>query len=148
MHDVTRRREYREQVKTMEEVLLAHPDAHVDLPVRHYFAGGVYAREMSAPAGTIAIGKIIKVPNIATISKGDVSILTENGVMRVQAPYTWVAPAGTKRAAYFHADTVWTVYHATESTDIEEIERQVIAEGFDDPDLLHAELLGLSGEGC
>lgn len=148
MSELLKRDNCREKTLALEEALLAlPPDARIEPVMRHYFAGGVYAREMTAPAGMIAVGKIIKVDNISTISKGEVSILTPDGVMRVKAPYTWVAPAGTKRAAYFHEETVWTVYHATDSTDLEVIEKQVIAETFDDPGLLHLELLYRLGEG-
>lgn len=135
----------RAHVMRLQEALLALPkEHHVDPPVVHYFAGGVYAREMTAVKGTVAVGKILKVATISTISAGEVSIFTEQGLLRVKAPFTWVAPAGTKRAAYFHEDTVWTVYHVVgDLTDVDAIEQQVVAESFDDPVLTAAELIAL-----
>ena len=124
----------RAKVTQLEAKLRDMPQA--EIVMRHYFAGGVYAREMFAPAGTVAVGKIILVDNIANISQGEVSIQTEDGVVRVKAPYQWIATAGTRRAAYFHTDTVWTVYVATESTDPVEAEAECTAESYDDPRVL------------
>jgi quercetin dioxygenase-like cupin family protein len=99
----------------------------IDLPVKHYFSKGVYARELFIPKGAILTGHIHKYENLNIMSKGDMSILTENGVIRVQAPYTIVSPPGTKRLARAHEDTIWTTIHGTEETDLEVIEEKFIA---------------------
>jgi hypothetical protein len=134
----------RENIVKLEQYLKTM--RQVEVPVEHFFAGGVYARHMRAAEGTLAVGKIIKVDNIAVISKGDVTIVTERGLVRVQAPYIWIAPAGTKRAAYFHTDTEWTVFHATQSTDPEEVEKEVIAQSFEEFDKLMSDTQALLGE--
>jgi quercetin dioxygenase-like cupin family protein len=122
----------REKVKRAEEVMRQYGDA-VEIPVRHHFANagtkrGVYAREVTIPAGTMATGKIHKFEQISILSKGDISVSTEDGIVRVQAPFTIVSPAGTKRIVYAHTDCVWTTIHATELTDLEAIEDQFIAQ--------------------
>lgn len=134
----------RKAMAALEEQLACMRRA--EITIRHLFAGGVYAREMHAPAGTMAVGKIIKVDNIANISQGEVTIRTDEGLVRLKAPCQWVAPAGTKRAAYFHSDTVWTVYHATPHTDPELVEKDVVAVSYDDPELIERELARLLGE--
>ena len=93
----------------------------VELEVRHYFSKGVYARELHIPKGTTLTGHIHKFENFNIMSKGDMSVLTENGIERVQAPFSIVSPPGTKRVAYAHEDTIWTTIHGTEETDIEKI---------------------------
>lgn len=100
----------------------------VDLPVRHHFSHGVYARELFIPKGTVLTGKIHKYPQLNIMSQGELSVLTESGVVRVKAPFTIVSPAGTKRVAYAHEDTVWTTVHGTELTDVDEIEKVFIAQ--------------------
>ena len=60
------------------------------------------------------------------MSQGELSILTDDGVVRVKAPYTVVSPPGTKRLAFAHEDTIWTTIHGTEEQDIEKIEDQFI----------------------
>ena len=100
--------------------------SHVD-----YFSKGVYAREITIPAGTVLTGKIHKYHNLNIMSKGDMSILMEDGtVKRVQAPYTVVSPAGTRRAAYAHTETVWTTIHGTYEVDLDSIESEFIAKDF------------------
>jgi hypothetical protein len=41
-----------------------------------------------------------------------------------------VTMPGTKRALRIHEDTIWTTFHATELTDVAEIERTILAESF------------------
>lgn len=99
-----------------------------ELPVRHYFSQGVYARELFIPKDTLLTGKIHKYQQLNILSKGDISVLTEEGVVRVQAPFTIVSPPGTKRIAYAHEDCIWTTIHGTDETDLEKIEAHYIAE--------------------
>lgn len=116
----------RDKVAVIETEMLKREQ--LDLPVKHYFSQGVYARELFIPKGTTLTGKIHKYQQLNIMSKGDMSVLTEDGVVRVQAPFTIVSPPGTKRIAYAHEDTVWTTIHGTEETDLEKIEAQFIAQ--------------------
>ena len=50
---------------------------------------------------------------------------------RIIAPYTFVSRPGTKRVGLAHADTVWVTIHATEETDLEKIEEEVIAASYE-----------------
>ena len=61
------------------------------------------------------------------------SILTEDGVKHVQAPHHGITKPGTKRIIYTHTDCVFVTVHATDKTDVDEIEKEVIAEDFNDP---------------
>lgn len=118
--------EMRAQVWAFERLISKAPQ--VEIPVRHYFSQGVYAREITIPKGTVLTGKIHKLTNLNIMSKGDMSVLTENGVVRVKAPFTIVSPPGTKRIAYAHEETVWTTVHGTEETNLEKIEAHFIAQ--------------------
>lgn len=100
----------------------------IEIPVRHYFSQGVYAREIQIPKGALLTGKIHKYQQLNILSKGDISVLTEDGVKRVQAPFTIVSPPGTKRVAIAHEDCVWTTIHGTEETDVDKIEAHFIAQ--------------------
>jgi hypothetical protein len=68
-------------------------------------------------------GKIHKYPQLNILSKGRISVLTEDGVKEVEAPFTVVSPAGTKRIAYAHTDCVWTTILNTDEKDPEKIEK-------------------------
>lgn len=104
----------------------------VTIEPKHHFAKGLYAREIFIPKGTLLTGKIHKHEHLNIVSKGDISVLTEAGPQRIKAPFTIVSMPGTKRVGYAHEDTVWTTIHATEETDLEKIEAELIAESYED----------------
>ena len=122
--------EARAKVVNLEAELKKMPQ--VDLPVRHFFSRNVYAREMSAPAGCVITGRIHKYSQINILSKGEVSVLTDEGVIRVKAPYTLVAEPGAKRAFYVHEEAVWTTICGTEQTDIEKIEDELTVGSYEE----------------
>ena len=57
--------------------------------------------------------------------------------MLLEAPQVMCSKAGTKRVVYTHTDTIWTTVHLTESTDLEEIEEQIIAKNYEAFDAFH-----------
>lgn len=117
----------RSQIEELERQMFAMTEHHVEIKPRHYFSNGLYAREIFIPAGTLLTGKIHRTEHINVISQGDISVLTENGIERLQAPCTLISKPGTKRVGFAHADTVWTTFHATNETDLEKLEEQLIA---------------------
>lgn len=117
----------REKVQVAEEIMKAH-GVPVEIPLRHYFSEGVYAREITIPAGTLLTGKIHLRENMNFLMKGDISVLTERGVERLTAPMTIVSPPGTKRIAYTHTEVVWTTVLGTNETDPEKIEASFTAQ--------------------
>ena len=106
--------------------MLAHGGADVadSFPVRHFFSPGVYARELFIPKGYVLTGAIHKYPQLNIMSKGVLDILTDDGWKRVEAPFTVVSPANTKRLAYAHEDTVWTTILGTDETDVDVIRKE------------------------
>jgi len=118
-------------IEDFEQIMKSETEA-VELEVNEYFSKGVYARELIIPKGTVLTGHIHKYENLNIMSKGDLSISTENGVIRVKAPYTVVSPPGTKRLAYAHEDTTWTTIHGTDETDVDKIEEQFVAHSYDE----------------
>lgn len=100
----------------------------IDLPVLHHFSDGVYARELFIPKGTLLTGKIHKFRQLNIMTRGVMDVLVDDQIKRVTAPFVVVSPAGTKRVAYAHEDTVWITIHGTEETDLEKIEQHFIAE--------------------
>lgn len=113
----------RDKVFIAEAHMKQMPDASHLTKLFHYFAPGIYARELHIPAGMTLTGKIHKYPQLNILSKGKISVLTKDGVKEVEAPFTVVSPAGTKRIAYAHTDCVWTTILNTDETDIGKIEK-------------------------
>jgi hypothetical protein len=100
----------------------------VELEVKHHFSKGVYARELHIPAGTVLTGEIHKYTNLNILSQGEISVLVDGEIQRVQAPFTVVSPPGTKRVAYAHTDCIWTTIHGTDETDVEKIKQEFVTD--------------------
>ena len=115
----------RQKIDTLERAMLSMPQMEID--PTHYFADGLYAREIFIPKGTILTGKIHRTEHLNIISKGDISVMTEHGIKRIKAPCTMVSKPGTKRVGYAHEDTVWTTIHASAERDLDKLEVLLIA---------------------
>lgn len=113
----------RNKVFAAEALMKQMPSAAHLTKLFHYFAPGIYARELHIPAGMTLTGKIHKYPQLNILSKGRMQVLTENGIVEVEAPFTVVSPAGTKRIAYAHTDCVWTTILNTDEKDPLKIEQ-------------------------
>jgi len=124
----------KKDITTIEDKMKTLPNVMYGdcFPLKHSFAKGCYVREISVPKGNLIVTKIHKVDHPCFILKGDCSILTEEGVKRIKAPYHCITKAGTKRVVYVHEDTVWVTCHITEETDLKKIEEEVIAKNFDE----------------
>lgn len=133
--------ELREVIAKVEAVMTTL-DGQIEIPVSHHFSKGIYAREMQMPAGAILVGKIHKHENLSILSAGEVSVLSQDGIKRFKAPYTFVATAGAKRVIYAHSDAVWTVIHGTDEKDVEKIEEEFIAKDYEEIIFQEAKCLG------
>lgn len=115
-------------------------------PLKHTFADGCYIREITMPKGMLLTSKIHKKKHPYFILKGDVSVMTDEGVVRIKAPFYGITMPGTKRILYMHEETVWVTVHVTDSRDFKEIEEQIIAKTFDDILPTYEEVLKLTEE--
>lgn len=96
-------------------------------PVVHRFTPGLYIREIFMPAGSVLTSKIHKTEHPFVISKGSVSVYSDNdGAQHITAPYTGITKPGTRRFLVIHEDTIWTTFHVTDKTCIEDIEDEII----------------------
>lgn len=125
-----------DQSEEREKILAFEVEARklpqIEIPVRHYFSKGLYAREITIPAGAIVTGKIHLFEHLNIISAGVVRIVTEDFNEVVEAPRTLVAMPGVKKVLHAITTTVFTTVHATDITDIDEIERVFVTEDYGD----------------
>lgn len=119
----------------------------LELPPKHYFAKGLYARELFMPAGTLITSKVHKSEHICIISKGCLYLVmvTDGNTERIhiKAPYTFVSHpgnTGTKRILYIEEDTVWTTVHATNEKDISKLEDELVSTDYCDSKSLKNEM--------
>lgn len=123
----------RGQVLDIEDAMRAVANEHhVALETKHYFADGLYAREIFIPKGTLLTGKIHLFEHLNVISKGDISVMTEDGIKRIVAPATIISKPGIKRIGYAHEDTVWTTFHAYKGErDGEKAEQMLVVDTYE-----------------
>lgn len=110
------------------EKLMREQGQPVAIETKHYFAPGLYAREILIPKGTLATSKIHLFEHIDIISKGEISVLTDEGMKRITAPATFVSKPGLKRIGYAHEDTVWVSIIACNETDPEKAEKLLVVD--------------------
>ncbi len=104
----------------------------IELETIHHFAPGIYARELRIPAGVLLTGKIHKTEHLNMLVKGRIEISNAEGSKEMIAPQIFVSPPGTKRAGYAHEDSVWVTIHATTETDLEQLERDIVVDSFNE----------------
>lgn len=102
---------------------------HVD----HFFAPGVYVRQMFIPAGVCTIGHIHKYPCVTMVSYGDILITTQNGQFRHTGACTFESPAMVKRAVYAIKDTLLTTIHGnpTDERDTDKVFANLIVDVYE-----------------
>jgi hypothetical protein len=120
----------RANISAFKEDLLASPD-RVELAFTETLANGLYTRTLFIPKNTYLVGKIHRKACVNIVAKGDISIMTETGAMRVQAGYTVTSPPGIQKVGYAHEDTFFVNVFRTDETDISKVEFDLIAENFD-----------------
>lgn len=114
----------RQNIEHFESLIRDLPQ--VEMPLQHGFGPGFYARSLGIPADTVVTGKVHATEHIFMVTHGDITIITEDGPVRVQAPYQTIGKPGTKRAVYAHADSVCVNIHITTETDLDKLEAALI----------------------
>jgi hypothetical protein len=97
-----------------------------EFPTKHYFANGLYVREMSCKAGSAIIGKVHKTQHVFVLAAGDMTLVSDGKRIRVSAPWVSIAEPGIKRLGYAHTDCVCLNIHHTDLTDLKEIEAALV----------------------
>lgn len=137
--EIRKRNTFREKITEIQQkgtnqgLWMNDKELHERNPLKHSFADGCYVREIFNPANELLITKIHKKEHPFFLMQGEMSILTEDGIKHLKAPYHGITEPGTKRIIYTHTDCVFVTVHATEETDVAKIEKRVIAEDFSDP---------------
>lgn len=130
---------FREAILTFEDKIKNSKGALIgdnkQCPLKHSFSPGLYVREISIPAGFLLTGKIHRHKHPNFLLKGTVQVITEEGGYELlTGPISIMSPPGTKRALQTKTQVIWvTVHHnPTNTKDLKELEKIVIAESYDD----------------
>ena len=116
----------REQIDRLEAAMLAAEAAPgfvaPEIPLDHHHAGGLYARQITIPAGTVLAGLPHKHAHL-NVCIGDITVWTEQGMRRLTGTHVVPSAPGARRVGLTHADTVWVSIHVnpTGTTDEQEL---------------------------
>jgi quercetin dioxygenase-like cupin family protein len=111
-------------VETLESAFLQQEQ--VDCPVVHHFGPGVYIREVVLPTGAYVIGHRHKASHVNIMLEGRITLFNQDGTRtELTAPQTFVGGAGRK-IAYIHETVRWQNVYATDETDVETLEAQIL----------------------
>lgn len=101
-------------------------EQQVDCPVHHHFGPGVYVREVVLPTGSYIIGHRHNSPHLNIMLEGHITLINNDGTRtELRAPQTFVSGPGRK-IAYIHETVRWQNVYATEETDVETLEAQLL----------------------
>jgi hypothetical protein len=104
------------------------------LITKHYWADGMYCRELYRPADTTIVGKVHKKEHLFIVVSG--TLLITNGdepTEEVTGPKVFVCQPGTKRATYAVTDVTAITVHRCEFRDMADIDNDLVEY---DPDAL------------
>lgn len=124
----------REQIVKLQEAML--PIQSEQPEPTHFFAPGMYLRELTIPAGMLMVGKIHKHAHFLMVLKGRAEVISEFGRMIVEAGHISVSPPGVKRIVLALEEVQFVTVHVnpTDTEDLTVIEAEHI----------EAETLGLA----
>lgn len=140
MSEIVERQERREAILGLQRVMESMPQIQTE--AIHHFAHGVYVREFRARAGSLVVGKLHRYSCVNIILSGSAEVRTEDESLFLTAGDVFVSKPGAKRAVMVIEDIRWLTVHPAGTTDLEEIENDLIAPSFDSlpPTMLEADL--------
>ena len=95
---------------------------------KHYFNSGIYTREMRLPKGWEARSHKHKFSHTSILASGQVKVTVDNITTEYSAPAVLSIAAGIVHVIYAYTDSVWFCIHATEETDVSNIDTVLIEE--------------------
>ena len=134
--------EFRQKINAMQNCMAGMIERGemktAEMRLKHYFCPTpegrfLYARELWVAKDSTIIGKIHRYPCLNFVMQGALIVATEQGQRSFTAPATTISPAGTKRAGWILADTIWTTVHLTTfgtEQELDKIEDEIIAKTF------------------
>jgi len=98
-----------------------------DLGTVHHFSDGMYAKQMHLPAGYTALSHAHTYDHLSILGKGRVIVSTDtDGSVEYTAPSCIEIKKGVHHSIEALEDAVWFCIHATDVTDVEEVDKVLI----------------------
>lgn len=116
-------------------------EAPLVLEPTHKFCNGIYRRELFVPKGAFITSKVHLTTHFFELISGIMDVATQDGVVRMVAPYDCITYAGDRKIGYAIEDCLMATYHRLpdDCEDIEMIEKRLFKE-YDNPLLREAKM--------
>ena len=98
----------------------------IDLGVVHNFSDGLYAKQMFIPKGYTVGQHEHKFSHLSILAKGKVIVKTDDFEKEYTAPSCLEIKQGINHAIEALEDSVWFCIHATDETNIDNIDKVLI----------------------
>ena len=93
--------------------------------IKHHFSGGVYARQMTLPRGYKVNTHSHKYNHMSILAKGCALVIAGEIKTEYIAPAVIEIKAGIAHEIIAFEDTLWFCIHATEETEIENLDKEL-----------------------
>ena len=95
----------------------------------HHFSDGVYAKQMTLPAGHVVGSHAHQYSHLSVLASGNVIVEVDGTPTEYFGPSCIEIKAGCEHKVFAKTDAVWFCIHATEATNADEVDAVLIAEG-------------------
>lgn len=92
----------------------------------HSFAPGLYARQLWRPKGTLIVGKTHRTGCMNFLMTGHLTVWSNGETRDYIAPAVWASTGGAKRVTFAREDSLLVTVHATNETDLDKLEAELI----------------------
>ena len=121
----------RNSIKMLTEAMLQGPS--IEMPVKHIFHAGMYAREIVIPKDTLIVGRIHKFDHFDIMASGDITVSTDYGEPKRLKGFNLIESfSGKQKVAYTHEETVWINFNCAEERDPEEMYNYLTCGSFEE----------------
>lgn len=97
--------------------------------IKHFFGGGVYAKQMLLPRNYSAVTHKHKYDHLSILAYGRVVVAVDGKQLIYEAPSCITIEANKEHSILAVEDAVWYCIHATEETDADKVDKVLIKEG-------------------
>lgn len=112
-------------VAKLKEVMRQMPQAE-GLITRHYWADGMYCRELFRPQGVTILGKVHKKEHLFIVASGTLLVSDGDEARELIGPTVMVCVPGTKRITHAITDVTAITVHRCEFRDMDEIDADLV----------------------
>ena len=99
------------------------------LGVKHHFSDGLYAKESFIPKGALLTQHKHTYSHLSILAKGSVIVKVDENIQEYVAPACIEIKDNKNHSVFALEDCVWYCIHATEETDVNNIDSVLIAKG-------------------